>query len=90
VKKQWPARSSLTKALPRASLSDQRKWWRFYLSQYSDVDKRPTARQQQADANAHFAELGRRGPTVEQMRELRSDPNTPPDWKVAGRRPKSR
>lgn len=88
VKKQWPG--ATPEALPPPSRFALREWWRSYLQQHSEPDNRPTTPQQQADANAHFAAIGRRGPTVAEMRALRADPNTPEEWRESGRRPKSR
>lgn len=90
VKKQWSAQSGALVALPRPSRSALGEWWRSYLGKHSEPDKRPNAAQQHADANAHFALLGNRGPTVKAMRALRADPITPPEWRESGRLPKSR
>jgi hypothetical protein len=64
------------------------KWWLDeLLKEHPDPDKRPTVAAQYEAAKARFPNYA--PPTVEQMQGLRAHPDTPSEWREAGRRPKS-
>lgn len=61
-------------------------WWKGYLKQHPNPDKRPDVAEQRAVAAAHFPNHA--PPNERSMQKLRNDRNTPPEWREGGRRPK--
>jgi len=84
---QTPAKATKPAKKPPVPLAALQRWFAIYRAQFPDPDKRPDADAQCEAARAHFKDNAPVG--EKNMKELRADPSTPPEWREAGRRPKS-
>jgi hypothetical protein len=79
------AKRKSLRRVPQAKL--QHWWFKVYLPEYPDPEKRPNVEAQHKAAIAHFKSY--EPPSRAETQQLRADKRTPDEWRKPGTRPKS-